>query len=208
MLVVFDCDSTLIEEEVIELIAEAAGTRELVAQVTEKAMRGELDFAESLTERVATLDGVADSIFQKVLAQITPSRGVKELITHIHELGGVVAVVSGGFHEVLDGLAEKLHIDRWRANRLEVQTGALTGKTLGPIIDGAAKASFLQELTTEYGIASTHTVAIGDGANDLPMMEIAGLSVAYNAKPAVRDAADLIIDDDLSLVIPHLPVHR
>lgn len=203
-LVVFDCDSTLIQDEVIDLIAEAAGTREMVAAVTERAMRGEIDFAESLAERVATLDGVPNTVFADVLAKVRPSRGVEDLIAYIHSNGGKVGVVSGGFHEVLDPLATQLGVDVWRANRLQVTDQALTGVTVGPVIDGEAKAKALREWASEYGVAPHQTVAIGDGANDIPMMRIAGLSVAFNAKPAVREVATVSVEDDLSHVIPHL----
>ena len=205
MLVVLDCDSTLIREEVIELIADAAGTREQVAEVTERAMRGELDFTASLIERVATLKGVSSSVFADVLATVTVTTGVPELIAHIHAQGGIVGVVSGGFHEVLDGLAARLSIDEWAANRLEQDGGKLTGRTEGPIVDGAAKAEKLQEWAHHYGVPMNRTVAIGDGANDIPMMSVAGLSVAFNAKPKVRERASLQIENDLSEVIPHLP---
>ena len=205
MLVVLDCDSTLIEQEVIELIADAAGTRELVAEVTERAMRGELDFAESLIARVATLKGVGYRVFTDVLNSITVTRGVPELISHVHAVGGVVGVVSGGFHEVLDPLALRLGINEWAANRLEVRDGSLTGLTQGAIVDGNTKAQKLQQWAEAYGVPQSHTVAIGDGANDIPMMAVAGLSVAFNAKPKVREFATLQVEDDLSKVIAHLP---
>lgn len=203
-LVVLDCDSTTIQDEVIELLAEAAGTRAEVAAVTERAMRGELDFAESLRERVATLAGTPESVFEDAYAKVRPSPGVHELIAAVHERGGVVGVVSGGFHEVLDPLALDLGIDRWQANRLEVVDGLLTGRVLGPIVDAAAKATALREWARAEGIALAATLAIGDGANDLEMMEIAGCSIAYNAKPIVRERADVVIANDLALVIPLL----
>lgn len=205
MLVVLDCDSTLIQQEVIELIAEAAGTREQVAAVTERAMRGEIDFVESLHERVATLKGVPVTIFETALSQVTLTPGVRELIAHVHQLEGVVGVVSGGFHEVLDGLATDLNLNEWAANRLAVTDGALTGETVGEIIDGDMKAHKLQTWATQYGVPLERTVAIGDGANDIPMMAVAGLSVAFNAKPKVRAFAKIEIEDDLSRVIPYLP---
>lgn len=203
-LVVFDCDSTLIQDEVIELLAETAGTRDLVAKVTERAMRGEIDFATSLVERVATLRGVSESVFEDVYRNVRVSPGAPELIARIHELGGSVAVVSGGFHEVLDPLANDLQVDVWRANRLEVVHGKLTGRTVGPIIDGNAKAAALSEWAEAAGVRPEHTIAIGDGANDIPMMRRAGLSVAFNAKPIVRQEANVQVDHDLSDVIPHL----
>ena len=203
-LVVLDCDSTTIRDEVIELLADAAGSREAVAAVTERAMRGELDFAESLAERVATLAGTPDSVFGDTYRRVRTSPGIRELIAEVHRRGGRVGVVSGGFHEVLDPLARDLGIDHWRANRLEVRDRQLTGKTVGPVIDAAAKADALREWASAAGLPLSVTVAIGDGANDLDMMAIAGLSVAYNAKPVVREHADVSIDDDLALVIPLL----
>ncbi|MFC4225256.1 phosphoserine phosphatase SerB [Lysinibacter cavernae] len=205
-LVVLDADSTTIKDEVIELLADAAGSGELVVAVTERAMRGEIDFAESLRERVATLKGLPESVLAEVYARIRPSDGVRELIAAVHERGGTVAVVSGGFHELLDPLAAELGLDKWRANRLEIEDGVLTGRVTGPIIDSDAKASALLEWAAETGTPIEHTVAIGDGANDLGMMAVAGLSVAYHAKPIVREKASVVVDTpDLSLVIPHLP---
>ncbi|MBN9612241.1 MAG: phosphoserine phosphatase SerB, partial [Actinobacteria bacterium] len=170
-LVVLDCDSTTIQDEVIELLADAAGTRELVAEVTERAMRGELDFAESLRERVATLAGTPESVFEQAYRRVRPTPGIDRLVAEVHARGGLVAVVSGGFHEVLDPLAVDLALDRWRANRLEVVGGELSGRTVGPVIDAAAKAEALREWAQEAGIPLSATMAIGDGANDLKMME-------------------------------------
>ncbi len=204
-LVVLDADSTLIENEVIELLAEEAGSLDLVADVTERAMRGELDFAESLRNRVATLAGLPDSVFATVSRRIAPTRGVHDLIAGVHAAGGLVAVVSGGFHELLDPLGAELGLDTWRANRLEVRDSRLTGSLNGPIVDASAKASALTEWAEAAGIPANRTVAIGDGANDLLMMEAAGLSVAFNAKPAVRERADVALDRvDLSDVLPLL----
>jgi len=203
-LVVLDCDSTTIQDEVIELIAEAAGTRELVAEVTERAMRGELDFAQSLRERVATLAGTPESVFEETYRRVRPTPGIHELVAAVHERGGRVGVVSGGFHEVLDPLAADLGIDLWRANRLEVADGALTGRVLGAIVDAEAKAAALREWAEAERIPLSATVAIGDGANDLRMMEVAALGVAFNAKPIVRERADVSIEDDLALAIPLL----
>lgn len=204
-LVVLDADSTLIENEVIELLAEEAGSLELVADVTERAMRGELDFAASLRERVATLAGLPDSVFATVSARIRPTRGVHELIAGVHAAGGRVGVVSGGFHELLDPIGAELGLDSWRANRLNSSSGALTGTVDGPIVDAAAKASALLEWAADAGIPASRTVAVGDGANDLLMMEAAGLSVAFNAKPAVRERADVACDRvDLADILPLL----
>lgn len=203
-LVVLDCDSTTIQDEVIELIADVAGTRELVAAVTERAMRGELDFAESLRERVATLRGTPESVFAEVYEKVRPTPGIAELVAEVHARGGAVGVVSGGFHEVLDPLADDLNIDLWRANRLEVEGGVLTGRVLGDIVDAEGKALALREWADSEEIPLAHTVAIGDGANDLRMMAIAGLSIAFNAKPIVREQADVSIEHDLAQVIPLL----
>jgi phosphoserine phosphatase len=192
-LVVLDVDSTLIENEVIELLADVAGSRELVAAVTERAMRGELDFAESLRERVATLAGVPVSAFEGVRNQVEVTSGVPELIAAVHAAGGTVAVVSGGFHEILDPLAAALGLDEWKANRLEVADGLLTGRVSGPVIDAQAKADWLQTWARERNFQQSETVAIGDGANDLKMMGVAGISIAFDAKPIVAQQADFSI---------------
>ena len=202
-LVVLDVDSTLIEDEVIELLADAAGSREAVSEVTFRAMNGELDFAESLRERVATLAGLPESVFAEVGARVTVTRGVPEMIAAVHAAGGRVAVVSGGFHEVIDPLAERLGLDHWRANRLEVVDGVLTGRVIPLIVDAAAKAEALQEWADAAGIPIAQTLAVGDGANDLPMMALAGLSVGFDAKAPVRDEADVLLDArDLSMLLP------
>ncbi len=205
-LVVFDADSTLIRNEVIELIADEAGRGAEVAAATEAAMRGEVDFATSLRSRVTALAGVPDTAFARVLSRIEPTPGVRELVTEIHARGGVAAVVSGGFHEILDTVAPDLGIDVWRANRLAIQDGTLTGLVDGEIVDAAGKATALRQWAADYGVPLTSTIAIGDGANDLAMMATAGLGLAFNAKPAVRAQADLVIGPvDLRAVIPLLP---
>ncbi|KQX06949.1 MULTISPECIES: phosphoserine phosphatase SerB [unclassified Leifsonia] len=204
-LVVLDADSTLIRDEVIELLADAAGSRTLVADVTERAMRGELDFAASLRERVATLAGLPESVFHDVGARIRPTDGVHDLIAGVHAAGGVVGVVSGGFHELLDPIGASFGLDEWRANRLEVDGGHLTGRVAGPIVDAGAKAAALQEWASAHDVPRHRTIAIGDGANDLEMMGVAGLSVAFNAKPLVRSRASVAVDvPDLSQVLPLL----
>lgn len=205
-LVVLDADSTLIRNEVIELLADEAGRRAEVQAATEAAMRGEVDFATSLRSRVAALAGVPTEAFARVRERIEPTPGVRTLIDAVHARGGVVGVVSGGFHEILDTVALALGVDRWRANRLEVREGALTGRVDGDIVDAAAKAASLQEWAAELGVAPQATIAIGDGANDLQMMAVAGLGLAFNAKPAVRAAAALVIGPvDLAEVLPLLP---
>lgn len=205
-LVVLDADSTLIRNEVIELLADEAGRGAEVAAATEAAMRGEVDFADSLRSRVAALAGVPIEAFARAIARIEPTPGVRTLIDAVHARGGLVGVVSGGFHEVLDTVAPDLGVDVWRANRLGVADGALTGGVDGPIVDAAAKADTLREWAAAHGVPSHLTFAIGDGANDLRMMEAAGLGLAFNAKPAVRAAADLVIGPvDLAAVVPLLP---
>ena len=192
--IVFDVDSTLIENEVIELLADVAGRREEVAAVTERAMAGELDFAESLIERVATLEGLPESVFADVLGRIKITDGAKELIHRVHESGGRVGAVSGGFTQVLTPLADQLGLDFARANELEVADGKLTGKVIGQIVDKTVKAQSLLEWAERSGFAQAQTVAVGDGANDLEMMSWAGLSVAFNAKPIVKASADIVIE--------------
>lgn len=202
-LVVLDVDSTLIEDEVIELLAEEAGSREAVAEVTFRAMNGELDFAESLRERVATLRGLEAGAIERVRSRVRVTRGVPELIAGVHGAGGLVAVVSGGFHEVIDPLAERLGLDHWRANRLEISGGALTGAVIPPVVDAAAKADALREWAAAARIPLGQTLAVGDGANDLPMMALCGLSVGFDAKAPVRDVAHVLLDErDLSRLLP------
>ena len=209
MLVVLDVDSTLIEDEAIELLAAEAGSLDEVAAVTDRAMRGELDFAESLRSRVATLAGLPSSVHATVGARIRVTPGAERMIQGLHEAGHVVAVVSGGFHELLDPLAERLGLDLWRANRLETAEGRLTGRVTGPVIDAAAKRTAVEEWSRELGIPLARVVAVGDGANDLEMMAVAGLSVAFDAKPAVRRRADVCVDRrDLAQVLALLGLPR
>ncbi len=204
-LVVLDVDSTLIENEVIELLAGAAGSGDAVAAITRRAMNGEVDFEQSLRERVATLAGLPESVFVDVSALVEVTKGVPDMIAGIHEAGGRVAVVSGGFHEVIDPVAERLGLDYWRANRLEVRDGKLTGELAGRIIDAQAKADTLTEWAADFGVPLSRTVAVGDGANDLPMMAITGLAVGFDAKAPVRDEADVLMDvRDLSQLLPLL----
>lgn len=202
-LVVCDVDSTLINDEVIELLADVAGVRAQVADVTERAMRGELDFAESLRARVSHLAGLTEGVFDQVLERITPTPGVEKLIETVHAADGRIIAVSGGFHEILDPLAKKLGLDWWTANRLERFNGMLTGRTQGPIIDARAKADALRTYAAENDIPLSATIAVGDGANDLEMMRAAALSVAFCAKPiVVAEATVSISTRDLAQVIP------
>jgi phosphoserine phosphatase len=205
-LVVLDADSTLIRNEVIELLAEEAGRRDEVAEATEAAMRGEVDFSESLRSRVAALAGVPMAAFARVISRVEPTPGVRELIDAVHARGGRVGVVSGGFHEVLDTVAPALGVDVWRANRLGVRGEELSGVVEGDIVDAEGKARTLREWAAEASVPLSRTIAIGDGANDLAMMRAAGLGVAFNAKPAVRAQADVVMGPvDLREVIPLLP---
>jgi len=196
-LIVSDADSTFFRQEVIELIAEHAGTREQVAAVTERAMRGELDFAGSLRERVATLAGVPVEALDKVRAAVELMPGARELVAECHARGWAFGLVSGGFEEIAVPIARELGIELVRANRLEVADGVLTGRTIGPVIDRAAKAATLREWAAQAGVPLEQTVAVGDGANDLDMIGLAGVGVAFNAKPLVREQAPHVIEDRL-----------
>ncbi|NKX49249.1 phosphoserine phosphatase SerB [Arthrobacter deserti] len=201
-LLIMDVDSTLIKQEVIELLAEHAGKREEVAAVTEAAMRGELDFAQSLHARVATLAQLPSDVIGQVRSAVELTEGAAELVQAFLSKGHAVAVVSGGFSQILDPLAEELKLNYWRANLLGIEDGRLTGKVVGDVVDRAVKESSLREWAAAEGIDLARTIAIGDGANDLDMLAAAGLGVAFNAKPAVRAAADAAI------TIEHLDVAR
>jgi phosphoserine phosphatase len=188
-LVVMDVDSTLIQQEVIELLANKAGVHEKVKEITDAAMRGELDFAASLRARVALLEGLSESVITDIQQEIALTPGARTLVKTLHQLGHSVAVVSGGFTSVIEPLIKELGISHYRANTLEVIDGKLTGKVIEPIIDRAAKATALRDFAEIEGVQLEQTVAIGDGANDLDMISIAGLGIAFNAKPAVKAAA-------------------
>jgi len=194
-LLLTDMDSTLINIECIDEIADFAGVKPQVAAITEAAMRGELDFAESLTQRVATLDGLDEEVMQRVYDErLSPNEGAEVMVSGLHRLGVKVGVVSGGFTFFTDRLKKRLHLDFSRANVLEKQGGRLTGRVIGDIIDGKAKAQFLSELCEELGIGSEQSIAMGDGANDLLMMQRAGLGIAYRAKPKVQQQADVVFN--------------
>ena len=195
-LVVLDVDSTLITAEVVELLADRAGSRAAVTAVTERAMRGEIDFATSLHDRVATLVGLPASVCDDVLAEVELSPGAAELLEALAAVGWPVCLVSGGFAEIVEPLAARLGIVHTRANRLEVRDGRLTGRVAGPVVDRAAKAVALREFAALEGVPLDRTVAVGDGANDLDMLAAAGIGIAYNAKPRVRAAADVALDGD------------
>ena len=188
-IVLLDMDSTLIKQEVIDLIASKHQVGPQVAQITEQAMAGELDFTASLQARVQLLSGADISLLDQVKAEITLSPGARTLIRTLHKLGHKVGVVSGGFLDVIEPLLQELEIDFYRANKLEIVDGKITGKLEGQIIDRAAKAQALVDFSAIEGVTLAQTIAIGDGANDLGMIEIAGLGIAFNAKPAVRAAA-------------------
>jgi phosphoserine phosphatase len=197
-LVVMDVDSTLIQDEVIELLAAHAGREAEVTAVTEAAMRGELDFAESLRARVAVLAGLPVGVLAEVRAAIRLTPGARTLVRTLKRLGFTVAVVSGGFLEIVGDLARELDIDHAEANRLEVSDGVLTGRLVGEIVDRAGKAAALRRFAHEERLPLSRTVAIGDGANDLDMLDAAGLGIAFNAKPIVREQADT------SVTVPYL----
>ena len=188
-LVVMDVDSTLIQQEVIELLAAKAGAQDKVKEITDAAMRGELDFAASLKARVALLAGLPESVIADVQSEIVLTPGARTLVKTLHQLGHSVAVVSGGFTSVIEPLVKELGIGHYRANTLEIVDGKLTGRVLDPIVDRAAKATALKDFAAVEGVLLEQTVAIGDGANDLDMISIAGLGIAFNAKPAVKAAA-------------------
>lgn len=193
-LVVMDVDSTLIQDEVIELLAAHAGREDEVAAVTEAAMRGELDFAESLRERVAALRGLPEGVLEEVRASVQFTPGARTLVRTLKRLGFTVAIVSGGFIEIVADLARELDIDHAHANRLEIVDGHLTGRVVGDIVDRAGKAAALRRFAQEAQLPLSRTVAIGDGANDLDMLEVAGLGIAFNAKPVVREQADTAVN--------------
>ncbi|HEM3214273.1 phosphoserine phosphatase SerB [Streptococcus suis] len=194
-LLVMDVDSTLILEEGIDLLGEEAGLGEQVAAITEQAMRGELDFEEALRERVALLKGLPVSVFDRILEKIHFTPGAAELVAELKARGFKVAVVSGGFHETVDRLAAQLELDYVRANRLEVADGVLTGQVLGEIVTKDTKKACLEEWAAENGLSLSQTIAMGDGANDLPMIQRAGIGVAFCAKPIVQEQAPYQINE-------------
>ncbi|WP_280473154.1 phosphoserine phosphatase SerB [Nocardia asiatica] len=189
-LIVFDVDSTLIQGEVIEMLAAHAGVEDEVRKVTEAAMRGEIDFAESLRQRVATLAGLDESVIEEVADRIELTPGARTTIRTLRRIGFRCGVVSGGFRQVIEPLAYELELDFVQANTLEVVDGKLTGRVVGEIVDRAAKATALRKFAAEAGVPMEQTVAVGDGANDIDMLNAAGLGVAFNAKPALREVAD------------------
>lgn len=189
-LIVFDVDSTLIQGEVIEMLAERAGAGAAVAAVTEAAMRGEIDFAESLHKRVATLAGLPVEVLDEVAEELELTPGARTTIRTLRRLGFHCGVVSGGFRQVIDPLAHDLMLDFVAANELEIVDGHLTGRVVGEVVDRAGKAKALRDFAEQAGVPMEQTVAVGDGANDIDMLGAAGLGVAFNAKPALREVAD------------------
>lgn len=193
-LIVMDVDSTLIQDEVIDLLAEQAGVRDQVAVITESAMRGEIDFAESLRQRVSLLEGLPVEALERTAARISLTPGARTLCRTLRRLGFRVCLVSGGFREVVTPLAEQLEVDGLHANTLEVRDGRLTGRVSGLIVDRQGKREALEDFAREFGIPMSRTIAIGDGANDLDMLDAAGLGIAFNAKPMVQAAADTTVN--------------
>ena len=194
-LLVMDVDSTLIMEEGIDLLGVEAGVGAQVAAITERAMRGELDFEAALLERVALLKGLPEDIFARIAERIHFTPGAEDLVKELHKRGYKVGLVSGGFHETVDRLAEQLGIDYVKANRLEIQQGFLTGQVLGEIVTKDTKLAMLKAWAAENNLELNQTIAMGDGANDLPMIQAAGIGIAFMAKPIVREQAPYQIQE-------------
>ena len=194
-LVAFDMDSTLIQTEVIDELAEAAGVGERVSAITEAAMNGELDFEQSLVQRVALLEGLDEGVLSKIAERLPIMPGAERLIRTLRSLGYRTAILSGGFTYFGEHLKEQLGIDYVYANELEIKNGKLTGRVTGPVVDGARKAALLRELAERENLRLEQTIAVGDGANDLPMLDAAGLGIAIHAKPKVRASAEQVISN-------------
>ena len=193
-LVLLDVDSTLIQQEVIELLAHKAGAGEEVAEITNAAMSGQLDFAAALHARVKLLKGLPESVLDEVRNEVSLTPGARELISRLKRLNHCVGIVSGGFVDVISPLANELQIDYVRANKLEIINGKLTGGLEGPIIDRAGKAQSLIDFAKTSGVDIADTVAVGDGANDIDMLKTAGLGIAFNAKPILQSVADISLN--------------
>ena len=206
VLVVFDVDSTLIAHEAIEEIADVLGKREQVAQITESAMRGEIDFEQSLRERVKLLSGVTEAQLIEIARSFKVNKGAKELIDHVHSQGGKACAVSGGFSSLLAGVASSLNLDDYLANTLELEAGKLTGGLLPPIIDAESKRQALVDWSEKFQIPIEKTVAIGDGANDLLMLKQAQVGIGFMPKPIVAQAVSHVLTEpDFRPVIELLP---
>jgi phosphoserine phosphatase len=204
-LLVIDVDSTMIEQEVIELLADRVGLRDRVKLLTDQAMAGEIDFREALLQRVELLKGLSAEVFQDILAEIKITKGVPELVSSIQQSNGMVGAISGGFTQVLQPLAQSLGLDFYTANNLEVIDGLITGKISGEIVDAEMKAKTLLLWARQNGFEVADTVAIGDGANDVPMLKASGFGVAFRPKGVLRPHADLIIEgNSLAPVIAEL----
>ncbi len=201
-LLLLDMDSTFINEEVIDLLAEIVGVGDQVARITKQAMKGEIDFEQALAERVALLKGLPIDAFAKVRAKMSFTEGAQLLVKTIKSHGGYVGIVSGGFHEVIDEFLAPLQLDLIVANNFEIESGVLTGKTLGPVVDAVRKAQVLKEFAASKSVEIHHTIAIGDGSNDVLMIEQAGIGIAFCAQPALRERSDVVIDvRDLTAVL-------
>jgi phosphoserine phosphatase len=201
VLVVLDVDSTLIQQEVIELLAEHAGVGDQVKEITEQAMAGELDFKQSLQQRVNLLAGISQEVFGQVSKDITLTPGATELIDAVHQMGGRIGAVSGGFSAILDDLAKQIGLDYWQANQLEIKDGLLTGRVLGTIVDAAAKSEALNSWAADFGVQPAQTIAVGDGANDIAMLQAAGYAIAFRPKEILRQYADLVIEENSLLPV-------
>ena len=204
-LVVLDVDSTMIEQEVVELLAERVGLKDEVKILTDRAMTGEIDFREALLQRVGLLKGLSAEVFQELLEEIEITDGVPELVSAVQSSGGLVGAISGGFSQVLEPLAMKLGLDFFKANNLEVISGVITGAINGEIVDAAVKAQTMLLWAEQNDIDFADTVAIGDGANDIHMLQAAGFGVAFRPKHVLRPYADLVIESNsLASVISEL----
>jgi phosphoserine phosphatase len=195
-------DSTLIQQEVINLLGQATGSSNEIEAITNKAMAGDLEFKTALIQRVSFLKGLDQSKLNQIREQITLTKGAKKLVDELHQQGHKVGVISGGFIDVIEPILKSLEIDFYRANKLQIKDGLLTGELEGPLINSQAKKIALEEFANQEKVSMEQTVAIGDGANDLEMIKAAGLGIAFNAKPKVAAAADTTISNqDLSTVL-------
>mgnify|MGYP003341660274 FL=1 len=204
-LALFDMDSTIINEEIIDELAALAGKKSEVSRITERAMRGQLDFRTALRERVALLQGLKEESLSSVGSNVTFSNGAEETIKKMKVFGMKVGVVSGGFHEVIDPILSDLNLDLISANSLEVREGVLTGNLIGPIIDAEGKKNTLLSFANKYSIPLNETIAIGDGANDIGMIQAAGLGVSYRGKDVLNAHAALVLNNSMTEIFDHLP---